>query len=383
MASIHRRPRSPHWYGAFRQSGKLVLRSTGSSDKAVARRIADDWERLAQMASAGALIESQTRSVIEGILERAGLSTRGVKPTTVRAFIDSWLAARLAEVSEGSAPSFKQAVAKFYDAMGAKAEMPLGVITPEDSRAFIASLRDANYARATVTKLATILRSAFRQAVADGLIASNPFTAMPRAKRGEGDANQRGTFTATEVRLLIDAAASTSTDWHTVVLVGVYCGARLRDCCRLRWEDVDLTAGTVRIMQLKVGVPIVVPLHHELQGHLEKLASTVGDKAAEYVTPTLAHKEAGGARGLSDLFSRIMRSAGVSSGKKSEGTRRQQSEKSFHSFRHGFISSLANAGVPPELRMKLSGHADLKSHTGYTHHEAKQLADAVGKLSFR
>ena len=57
MASIHRRPRSPYWHGAFRQGGKLVLRSTGSADKAVARRIADDWEQIARQAEAGTHIE--------------------------------------------------------------------------------------------------------------------------------------------------------------------------------------------------------------------------------------------------------------------------------------------------------------------------------------
>ena len=61
MASIHRRPRSPYWHGAFRQAGKLVLRSTGSTDKAVARRIADEWEQIAHQAEAGTHIEQQTQ----------------------------------------------------------------------------------------------------------------------------------------------------------------------------------------------------------------------------------------------------------------------------------------------------------------------------------
>jgi integrase len=75
-----------------------------------------------------------------------------------------------------------------------------------------------------------------------------------------------------------------------------------------------------------------------------------------------------------------MRDAGVSAGKTTSGTRRKQNERGFHSLRHTFISALAAADIPAELRMKLSGHADLKSHSGYTHTENRQLAEALKRV---
>ena len=78
-----------------------------------------------------------------------------------------------------------------------------------------------------------------------------------------------------------------------------------------------------------------------------------------------------------------MREAGVSAGKISSGTRRKQSERGFHSLRHTFISALAAADISAELRMKLSGHADLKSHSGYTHTETQQLASALKRVQFK
>jgi site-specific recombinase XerD len=41
---------------------------------------------------------------------------------------------------------------------------------------------------------------------------------------------------------------------------------------------------------------------------------------------------------------------------------------------------MANAGVAPELRQKLAGHSDLKSHAIYTHHELESLREAVAKV---
>jgi integrase len=48
--------------------------------------------------------------------------------------------------------------------------------------------------------------------------------------------------------------------------------------------------------------------------------------------------------------------------------------------RHSFTSVLANAGVSPELRMKLTGHSSEAVHRGYTHHELDTLKAAVSKL---
>jgi len=42
-------------------------------------------------------------------------------------------------------------------------------------------------------------------------------------------------------------------------------------------------------------------------------------------------------------------------------------KRSFHSLRHSFNSVLANAGVPKEIRMKLTGHASPMMNQNYTH----------------
>ena len=41
---------------------------------------------------------------------------------------------------------------------------------------------------------------------------------------------------------------------------------------------------------------------------------------------------------------------------------------------------MANAGVAPEVRMKLTGHSDQDVHAGYTHHELETLRAAVAHI---
>ena len=76
-----------------------------------------------------------------------------------------------------------------------------------------------------------------------------------------------------------------------------------------------------------------------------------------------------------------MKKAGIISRtveRKGEG--RTTFSKGFHSLRHTFITGLANAGIPADIRQKLAGHADAKTHAGYTHHENEIFREAIKKL---
>ena len=99
------------------------------------------------------------------------------------------------------------------------------------------------------------------------------------------------------------------------------------------------------------------------------------------VFPELAGKRISGMRGLSSQFQDIVKAAGITGSVITrEGKGRATNSKTFHALRHTFISVLANAGVAPELRQKLAGHASAEAHRLYTHHEIETLRGAIAKL---
>jgi integrase len=49
------------------------------------------------------------------------------------------------------------------------------------------------------------------------------------------------------------------------------------------------------------------------------------------------------------------------------GKGRQFKTLGFHSLRHTFVSELANADVPADVRRQISGHNEEKIHERYTH----------------
>jgi integrase len=230
----------------------------------------------------------------------------------------------------------------------------------------------ANLAPKTVILSVKIIRGALNHARRQGLITTNPAEAveLPKARGVE-----RGTFTTAEVKLLVDAADG---DWKTLVLLAYYTGARLGDCCRTAWADVDLSAGTLNYTQAKTGAKVTVPLHPDLLVHLNTLAGS--DKPDVFIMPKMVNLKSGGRQGLSVAFKRIMRNAGLDAGNVKSAGVRQVSLRSFHALRHSFNSAMANAGVSQEVRMKLTGHKTESVNRGYTHHELEPLRAAVGKI---
>lgn len=208
-----------------------------------------------------------------------------------------------------------------------------------------------------------------------GYITTNPCAAVEALR--DDSAGSREIFGMEQVQALVSAAVG---DWKGAILAGFYTGLRLRDIAEMRWEGLDFESGILRIKTKKTGIVLMLPLHEELAAWLKSQRRGIG-KAP--VFPELAGKGTGGRYGLSGRFKAIMELAGIKgqivrAGGGSAG--RQTSSLSFHSLRHSFVSALANAGVSSELRQKLSGHADDRSHAKYTHHELANLRGAVALL---
>ena len=372
MASVHRRPDSKYWHAAWRDvHGKLILRSTKQSDRAKALSFALECERTEKLAGSGSLTEAQARKIVQDIMERAATG-EVLRNHSIAAWLREWMAGKEARKSSATALRYGHIVDEFLTHLGDKAKRSLTALSTRDVQSFITKRTKAGCSPTTVRLDGKILRTALNQARREGLISTNPADA---AELPERDSVERGTFNAAEVKMLVNAAEG---EWKTLILLGYFTGARLSDCCRLEWENVDLSAGTLAYKQAKTGQKLILPLHPDLLAHLEQLAST--DKPAKSIMPRMASLKPGGRHGLSEGFKRIVRNAGLDLQTVQGGGVRKISRRTFHALRHTFTSGLANANVAPELRMKLTGHSSEAIHRGYTHHELATLRSAVEKL---
>ena len=374
MASIHKDPRgkSPFWYCAFTlPDGRRTFRSTKLTERKKAWEVCILWEKAAEHGRGGSFTEAQARKVLNTILESTGQSP--MQSETIHGYFTNWLNGKELAKKPRTHERYRIVVKMFLGSLGAKARHPLGALTVRDLENFRNESMAAGKAPKTtgieIKILCTVLNAARRQ----GRLLTNPAEAVELPKVVS---HTRDVFTAAQVRMLLAAADD---EWKTAILLGFYLGARLSDVINLTWESVDLAGGVITYEQGKTGQVVTAPLHPDLDAHLSKLA---GDNPRAPLCPILQKRSVGGRTGLSQTFTLIMREAGIDQhqvkGKGKQG--RAFSKLSFHSLRHTFTSALANAGIPAEVRQKLTGHADAAMHQKYTHLELQPLQEAIAKL---
>ena len=380
MASVHHRPRSPFFFAAFRGAdGRLVLRSTKQTDRAKALALALEFERAAKLAKRGELVEAQARDILADIMKRADTGET-LRSVSIADHFRSWLATRearkssgkQARKSSGTAVRYGGVVEGFLANLGNRAAKPLTALVAKDVDAFLGARLKQGVSPTTACVDMKVLRTALSVARRKGLITTNPAEAV---ELPDAVGMKRSRFTPTEVRMLVDAAEG---EWKTLILLAYFTGARLGDCCRMAWEGVNLVGGTLSFTQDKTRLKLTVPLHPDLLAHLEARAGT--DQPSPFVMPGMADKESGGRNGLSESFKAIVRRAGLDLQTVQGHGKRKFSGRTFHALRHSFTSALANAGVAPELRMKLTGHKSEAIHAGYTHHELETLRAALWQM---
>ena len=373
MPSLHRRLRSPYLHAAFTgPDGRRVMRSTGKADRGAALRLALQWEDASKAARAKTFTAAQAHKILR---ECVALSTgEPLQTFTCRQWLDEWLAGKTGATAGQTATKYKGAVKGFLSDLGARADVVLGAVSPKDIRQWRDQRRKAGLSVTTCNQAVKLLKSAFGRAVSLGYLQVNPCAVLEPLRDSE-DAT-RDVFSRDQVVTLVKTAQG---DWRGLILFGFFTGLRLSDAANLTWDSIDLENGLLRLRTKKTGVYVTIPLHSDLLAWLAQQPRGIG-KAPLF--PSLHGTSGAGKSGLSSQFKRIMEQAQIGGRilRAATGQGRKQSSLSFHSLRHSFVSALANAGVASDLRQKLAGHTDSKSHARYSHHEIDAMRSAVATV---
>lgn len=374
MASLRRIPNSPYFIACITMpDGRRTNRSTKTTDRRLAQRLADEWQHSSDAARQGRFVESQARAVLNDILTHVG--EQPLSDDTVESFLRRWLEGK---GSGGTAARYSSIVSRFLDHLGGKKSANLTAIGYSDILSFVEIRQTEGIAPRTLNLELRTLGSAFTIARKLGLITHSPVERGLAIRPIAVSSCSRECFSIEEVRRL---AGSASGDWKTAILLGYYTGARLGDCANMKWGNVDFVAGVISFEPQKTrrkNKRVVVPIHPVLMSHFEAVASS--DRPELSLCPTLAGRPTGGKNGLSAQFNRIMATAGIDPQSECGKGKRQFARLSFHSLRHSFNSELANGGVDQEIRMKLTGHSSVAVNGGYTHLELPRLKLAVERI---
>ncbi len=179
MPSLHKRPESPYWIASFTDAkGRRLKKSTKTTNRTLAMRIALEWEKAAKAARAKQLVESQCRRVLSELHQQAtGAPLHFVSCSD---WFAQWLAGRKEFATAKTYARYEKVVSDFLGFLGKdRAEAPLSAITKEAIAAFRNTLLARGLSTQTVeTVIGKDLAAPFTAAHRLGYITVHPCTGL-------------------------------------------------------------------------------------------------------------------------------------------------------------------------------------------------------------
>jgi integrase len=350
---------SPYWFVVYRdernrrlkKSTKIRINEPNSHTRA--RQIGQGIVDGVAVIQRGISVPERSRELYDEALRAHGLATITAPPFAQ--WCAKWLAAQKGAVAESTLKRYRNccdALTKYLRSIN-RLQAPISDLESADINGFRDWLA-AEHAPNTTNFAVRIARMIFAAAEAEGLVSRNVARTVRVLKVVK---TEKGIFTPEEVALLVSTAEP---EWQTLILLAYFSSQRLTDCARLEWEAIDLEHRVIRFRARKTGTVVDCPIHSQLFEHLQRLEPRTGPAC-----PELSRKAA---NLLSAKFARLMRRCGL------DGNR------TFHSLRHGAISSMLNAGIDASTRRKISGHSDVVMHESYSDPDWRNKVAAIESI---
>jgi integrase len=222
---------------------------------------------------------------------------------------------------------------------------------------------------ATVALDLAILSASFGRLVRLGVLDANP---CARVRRPKGRESVRVALNEGETEALLRAC---SPQVRPLVLGALTTGARFSELAGLRWTDVDLVSGCVRVFRKKNGSADTLPLHPALAESLKALRearAAAGNRTIPSMEPLFLNSKGGPMKDPGPDWHRALEDAGLA----------HRPGVDFHCLRTTFASSfLGVGGAVSDLRSVL-GHRSLAVTERYVRALDSRTRASVYRLRF-
>lgn len=235
-------------------------------------------------------------------------------------------------------------------------ETDLRQITPMEIERFRSGLLLKGTQKSTTNRYLALLKRMFSLAIDEGFAETNPVRKVKFFSEAE-NVKER-ILREDEERRLVESSCG---HMKEIVVFAVNTGMRLGEILNLKWSNVDMRSGIIKVEFTKSGKTRIVPMNDTVRAILSRPRK----RGEEYVFTNPDSKDR--FREIKRSFKTGCRRAGV------EGLR-------FHDLRHTFASRLVRNGVDIGTVRKLLGHSTLLVTQRYVHSDEKALRSAVGSL---
>ena len=331
------------WYD---QDGKRRQKSTGTTDKAAAKRILQKRVEEVALRKAGVLDARQE-----------SLSAEMRKPLS--SHIDAYMTH--CDHSGQASRTMSQKRSHLDQFVRNVRASRLADLTPECLEGHLRFIHDQGKASRTVNHARQDIVAFGNWCVQTGRLERNMLAIVSRLDEQNDRRLVRRSLTPSEVTNLIEVARERGrAAWYLLCLLA---GFRRGDLTRLLWRDIDFEARTITIREGKSKRIDQLPLHPQLAEELQRL------KEASLPTP------------MAKVFTTDVTNETRKKDFKRAGIALRDEEgqvADLHSLRTTLGTNLARAGVVPQVAQKIMRHADYK--TTQRHYTVLGLNDTAKAL---
>ncbi len=232
--------------------------------------------------------------------------------------------------------------------------IPVNKITPNEIEKY-KSKRLGVVKNSTVNRELNYLSKMFSLAVENGNIKFNPFSTVKKLRIE----NLPDRFLSSEEeKKLMDSA---NPIMKTIILTALHTAMRKGEILNLKWEDIDLKTGYIKVLKTKNNKIRRIPLTTKLKIALKKLP-LIGEYV--FMNPLTKQKY----RDIGKVFSETVKRAKIK-------------HITFHQLRHTAATRMVENGIDLIVVKEILGHEDISTTQRYSHPVPKRTQDAIKILN--
>lgn len=343
IGSVHKRGKKGIYVAEWMYQGKRFNRSCHTTNKAEAEKMLADLTR--------PFVLQEESAVFEAIAQKV----KG-RPTPVCPIMEA--PAKVKElqgndITSGTWDLYSAAWDQLinYVCEHHKEVNDVADVTEEIADGFLSDLEKTGMGNGTINHKRSTLSKSWK-------LLKAPVNVWTTTRKRREAHTTKETFDPDEIKKLLAESSGTV---RKLFVVAYHTGMRLSDCCAFDWKDIDWNRGSNGIIHLvpmktkKNGQEIQVPISDDFLAELKswgvkKAGPVCGAKYRRYIDEQ-ANRE----------IRRILFDVG------GHAKVKHLPKKSFHSFRHTFISDLGNKGVPLQMVRLMVGHMSEDMTQKYFH----------------
>lgn len=234
-------------------------------------------------------------------------------------------------------------------------------ITEKDIKSFFKK-KIKTYSQSSINKQFQLLGSVMKLALKDGIISVNPMSDMKRPKSKQELIPVRA-LTVDEQKKLINVLLREDVQYSDIMLLSLYSGARIGECCALAAEDVSLADKTIYIHKTVSRGSYGKTVISNLPKNKRARTVPIDDDMVSLLKGCIGKRKRGliflSSNGnvittnqVNESYSNVLKKHDIVD----QGV---YGKVDLHSLRHSYATRCIEAGMPAKVLQGLLGHSDI------------------------